>query len=76
MSTIETYAEGFAAGKRGASLLIHSVKKEEDAHCEEASNTYKKYMLLDRPTLWEQGYMDGYNLILEENRKRNREEKK
>jgi len=65
-----TYDEGYIAGVTGASILIHPVKKEEDESCEEVSKSYKKYMLLDAPTLWEQGYMDGFNSVLEAKRKK------
>lgn len=66
----KTYVEGFKAGVRGATVLTHPIKKEEAKECEEASKTYKSYMLLDKPSFWEQGYMDGFNSVLEDNRKK------
>lgn len=64
------YKEGFRAGVKGASLLVHPVRKEENESCEEASKTFKKYMLLDYPTFWESGYVDGFNSVLEERKKK------
>lgn len=70
MSSLETYEEGFIAGKKGATLLTHPIKKEETKECEETSKKYRYCILQGNPTLWEQGYMDGFNSVLEENRKK------
>lgn len=71
MKTCEgTYEEGCVAGKKAATLLIHPIKKEESKECEESSKTYKYCILQGNPSLWEQGYMEGFNSILEERRKK------
>jgi len=70
MNTIDTFEDGYRAGQKAAILLIHPVKKEESKECDEASKKYKYCILQGNPTLWEQGYMDGFNSVLEENRKK------